>query len=145
MKEILVGSNAFFKGIKEFHSKDKDYLILVDEPTDFKIRKEICLRGIDKFYYKKDIPQNMMQTTLSLNDPMLIGKFLVKEVAHEIGLSPQDILILEPLLEKLDEQHQYQKIIFKYIIENNSFELTDEQLKEAYQSYLESRNSKSRQ
>lgn len=139
MKEILVGSNAFFKKIKEFRSKDRDYLVLVDNPTDFKIRKEICLRGIDRFYYKKDTPQNMVNTVLELNDAMLIGKFLVKEVANEIGLSVTDILPLEPLFDKLDKEHQYQKIIFKYIIENNSFELTDEQINEAYQSYKESR------
>lgn len=40
MKKILVGSNAFFK---DFKSKDKDYLIFIDNPEDFKIRKEICL------------------------------------------------------------------------------------------------------
>ena len=43
MKKILVGSNAFFKDIKDFKSKDKDYLIFIDNPEDFKIRKEICL------------------------------------------------------------------------------------------------------
>lgn len=141
-KYILVGSDAFFKNINGFHGKDKDYLILVEQPTDFKIRKEIRLRGIDRFYYKKDTPQNMIQQTLELNDAMLIGKFLIKEVADEINMKPNDILPLQPLLEKLDEGHQYQKIIFKYIIENNSFELTDEQLNEAYQSYLETRKRK---
>ena len=140
MKETLVGSNAFFKGMKDFHSKDRDYLVLVDNPTDFKMRKEICMRGIDKFYYKRDTPQNMISLVLKLNDPMLIGKFLLKTVADEIGLSPQDILPLEPLLEKLDNKHQYQKIIFKYILENDSFELTEEQINEAYQSYLGARN-----
>ncbi len=30
---------------KDFKSKDKDYLIFIDNPEDFKIRKEICLRG----------------------------------------------------------------------------------------------------
>ena len=41
MKKILVGSNAFFKDFKGFKSKDKDYLVFIDNPEDFKIRKEI--------------------------------------------------------------------------------------------------------
>ena len=144
MEKFIVGSNAFFRNMPNFHSKDADILKLVDESEDFKTYREYNLRGVDYFFYKKDTPQNMINLVLEKNDPMLMGKFLVKEVADEIGLEPNDILQLEPLLEKLDEQHQYQKIIFKYIIENNSFELTDEQLNEAYQSYLESRNNKSR-
>ena len=57
MKKILVGSNAFFK---DFKSKDKDYLIFIDNQEDFKIRKEICLRGTDIFYYKRLSPKKLM-------------------------------------------------------------------------------------
>ena len=53
MKKILMDINAFFKNVKGFKSKDKDYLIFIDNPEDFKIRKEICLRGTDMFYYKR--------------------------------------------------------------------------------------------
>ena len=140
-KEILVGSNAFFKDIPHFKSKDRDYLVLTDEDTNFKVRKEICLKGIDKFYYKLDTPQNMVQQALEINDPFVVGKFLVKDVAETIGLSVDDILPLEELLNKVDKEHEYQKIIFKYIKENNSFDLTKEQLSEAYEAYSKTREN----
>lgn len=142
MKKILVGSNAFFKNVKNFKSKDKDYLILIDNPQDFKIRKEICLRGTDMFYYKRLSPLEMINYTLESNDPLLIGKFLVPEVAEELKLSVSDILPLEPMISKLDEQHQYQVIIFNHIKNNNSFILTEEQIDEAYQFYIEARKDK---
>lgn len=141
MKEIIVGSNAFFKNIQDYKSKDKDYLILVDEPKDFKIRKEICMRGIDRFYYKKDTAKNMIQQAIDTNDAMVVGKFLIKEVAEEIGLLPQDIILLKPLIEKVDEKHQYQKIIFNAIIENDSFDLTETQLNEAFEEYKKTRRA----
>ena len=142
MKKILVGSNAFFKNVKGFKSKDKDYLVFIDNPVDFKIRKEIYLRGIDMFYYKRLSPFEMINYTLETNNPLLIGKFLVPEVAEELKLSVTDILPLEPMLSKLDEQHQYQVIIFNHIKNNNSFILTEEQLDEAYQSYISTRKDK---
>lgn len=144
MKKILVGSNAFFEDIKNFKSKDKDYLIFIDNPEDFKIRKEICLRGTDMFYYKRLSPSEMINYTLETNDPLLIGKFLVPEVAEELKLSVSDILPLEPMLSKLDEQHQYQVVIFNHIKNNNNFTLTNEQLDEAYQVYISTRKTKER-
>ena len=142
MKKILVGSNAFFKDFKDFKSKDKDYLVFIDNPVDFKIRKEIYLRGIDMFYYKRLSPIEMINYTLESNDPLLIGKFLVPEVAEELKLSVTDILPLEPMLSKLDERHQYQVIIFNHIKNNNSFILTEDQLDEAYQFYISTRKDK---
>ncbi len=142
MKKILVGSNVFFKDFKGFKSKDKDYLVFIDNPLDFKKRKEIYLRGIDMFYYKRLSPIEMINYTLETNNPLLIGKFLVPEVAEELKLSVTDILPLEPMLSKLDEQHQYQVIIFNHIKNNNSFILTEEQLDEAYQFYLSTRKDK---
>ena len=139
MKEILVGSNAFFKGIEEFKTKNKDYVIFVENPEDFKIRKEIRLRGTGMFYYKRLSPAEMINYTLETNDPLLIGKFLVPEVAEELNLSVSDILPLEPMLSKLGEQYQYQVIIFNHIKNNNSFTLTNEQLDEAYQVYISAR------
>ena len=139
MKKILVGSNAFFKDFKDFKSKDKDYLIFVDNPEDFKIRKEICLRGIDTFYYKRLSPSEMINYTLKTNDPLTVSKFFIPEVAEELKLTVNDILPLEPMLSKLDKRHQYQIVIFNHIKNNNSFILTEEQLEEAYQIYSSAR------
>ena len=87
----------------------------------------------------------MINYTLESNDPLLIGKFLVPEVAEELKLSVSDILPLEPMLSKLDEQHQYQVIIFNHIKNNNSFILTEEQLEEAYQFYISARKDKDKE
>lgn len=134
--KFLVGSNAFFKNIKSFKSKDKDYLILTDNPTGFKFQKEVCLRGIDSFYYKNDSPQNLIKRTLEINDPMLVGKFLVPEVAKAIDLSIDDLKLLDNLIHKVDNKHKYQIIIYESILQNNSFDLTEEQIMKAYDCYL---------
>lgn len=139
MVEILVGSNAFFKDMPDFRSKDRDYLILVDEPTDFKVRKEVNLRGVDRFYYKRCTVREMVDYVLEKGDALLVGKFLVPDVAMELNVTVEDILPLEPLLGKLDEEHQYQRIIFDAIRENDSFDLTDEQRNAAYECYKNSR------
>ena len=138
MKEekFLVGSNAFFKNIKDFKSKDKDYLILTDTPIGFKFQKEICLRGVDYFYHKNDGPKNLIERTLQTNDPILAGKFLIPEVAEAIGISIEDLKLLEDLIYRVDDKHKYQIIIYESIIQNNSFELTDEQIMKSYNCYL---------
>lgn len=41
---MLVGSNAFFKDIKGFNSKDIDILELVGDTTNFKISKTIQIQ-----------------------------------------------------------------------------------------------------
>lgn len=141
MKQILVGSRAFFSGIEGFKSKDTDFLVLVENPTDFQWRREQSLRGICMFHYKKETPAQMVQRTLDNGDPLLIGKFLVPEVAQTIGATVDDILPLEALLPKLDDRHQYEAVIFNAYKQNGSFTLTKKQLKEAYQTYRQARKA----
>ena len=141
MKQILVGSRAFFSGIEGFKSKDTDFLVLVENPTDFQWRREQSLRGICMFHYKKEAPAQMVQRTLDNGDPLLIGKFLVPEVAQAIGATVDDILPLEALLPKLDDRHQYEAVIFNAYKQNGSFTLTKKQLKEAYQTYRQARKA----
>jgi hypothetical protein len=56
---------------------------------------------------------------------MVIGKFLVPGFCQEIGMNVSDLSKLAPLLELLDKQHEYEKIIYNSYIENNSFTLTN--------------------
>lgn len=139
MNKILVGSRAFFSGMKGFHSKDQDYLILVDNPQGFSWRREQSIRGVCRFEYKKDTPAAMVAKTLEHGDAMLLGKFLVPQFAEAIGATVQDILPLEALLPKLDQKHQYEAVIFQAIKENKSFDLTDEQRAAAYEAYMQAR------
>lgn len=139
MKKILVGSRAFFGSFDDFKSKDKDYLELVENPADFEWRKEQSLRGVCTFRYKKEAPGTMIKRTLDCGDALLVGKFLIPEVVEAIGATVADILPLEALLPKLDKRHQYVAAIFNAVKQNNSFELTHEQLAEAYEVYKEAK------
>lgn len=141
MKRILVGSRAFFSGMDGFRSKDHDYLELVENPTAFKWRREQSLRGVCTFQFKKEPPADMVRRTLDCGDALLVGKFLVPEVAQAIGATVVDILPLETLLPKLDEKHEYVAVIFAAVKQNGSFELTDEQRAAAYEAYRKARQT----
>ncbi|WP_289182408.1 hypothetical protein [Alistipes sp. UBA6068] len=141
MKRMIVGSRAFFSGIDGFKSKDHDYLELVENPTTFKWRREQSLRGTCVFQFKKEPVARMVQRTLDCGEALLVGKFLVPEVAQAIGATVADILPLEPLLSKLDDRHQYVAVIFEAVKQNDSFELTDEQRAAAYEVYRQARKS----
>lgn len=142
MKRILVGSRAFFSGYEDFQSKDYDYLELVENPTTFKWRREQSLRGTCTFQFRKEPAAQMVQRTLDSGEALLVGKFLVPEVARAIGATVADILPLEPLLSKLDDRHQYVAVIFEAVKQNGCFELTDEQRAAAYEVYRQARQIK---
>ncbi len=142
MKKILVGSRAFFGGISGFKSSDCDYLELIENPTAFQWRREQSLRGTCTFQFRKEPAARMVQRTLDNGEALLVGKFLVPEVAQTIGATVSDILPLEPLLSKLDDRHKYVAVIFDAIKQNGSFELTDEQRASAYEVYRQARQTK---
>jgi hypothetical protein len=70
---------------------------------------------------------------------MVIGKFLIPEFCEAIGFTISDLPKLTPLLEKLDDKHKYEEIIFNSYIKNNAFKLTESQRKMAFRSYRASR------
>ncbi|MDE5688583.1 MAG: hypothetical protein K2I18_08175 [Paramuribaculum sp.] len=139
MEKILVGSRAFFGEQVASRNKGKDYVELVYSPKVYKWRWEMCLRGTNIFRYKKEDVKTMVQRTVNLGDPQLIGKFLVPEFATAINAKVGDILPLEVLLPKLTEKQKYIALIFEAIKENNTFELEPWQLNEAYEVYKQSR------
>lgn len=140
--KILVGSRAFFGGCEGFQSKDTNYLELVENPAEFEWREELSLRGVSTFRYRKETPAEMVRRTLENGDALLVGKFLVPEVAQAIGATVSDILPLETLLQQLDDEHKYIAVIFEAVKQNGSFSLTDEQRAEAYETYRKARQPK---
>ena len=142
MSEIIVGSRAFFSGMEGFSAHDCDTLVLTQEPDGFEWRQEFRLRGNCRFTYLLQSPAEMVQRTLDSGEPLLVGKFLVPEVAEAIGATVADILPLEPLLEKLDDKHRYVAVIFEAVKTNGSFTLTDEQRAQAYETYKAARDNK---
>lgn len=141
-KQFTVGSRAFFSDMPDFRSKDSDILVLMDEPADFQWRREQQLRGVSTFRYKREPLAQMIQRTIDADDPLLVGKFLVPEVAAELGASVADILPLQPLVARLDDKHKYYAVIFDAYQANGAFTLTQDQRDEAYQLYAEARKPK---
>lgn len=135
-KRYLVGSQYFFKGFSDFAPKDLDELILEENPKDYKIKMQITGKGKCLFKWRKLKPQQFIEYTKL---PMELGKFLVKEVCQEIGFTIEHLKKLKPIVDKLDEKHLYEKVIWESYIENNDFHLTNEQLSKAYDLYKEKR------
>lgn len=136
---MIVGSNAFFKNIKGFTSKDVDILELIDKPIGFKTFRQIKFPNKCVFQWKRMSPQEFINETIKNNVPMEIGKFLVPEFNNEIGFTIEHLRQLELLANNLDDKHLYEKIIYNSYIENNSFILTYAQLQKAYEEYLKYR------
>jgi hypothetical protein len=133
--KILVGSTYFFKQYSDFHSKDIDYVELVDNPIEFNYNKHIYENNVCLFKWRRMSADKFVEYSLTKGPSMQIGKFLVKEFNEEIQFSIEHLKRLQPLIERLDDKHNYQKIIFHAYIDNNSFTLTDEQREEAYKMY----------
>ena len=132
---MLVGSNAFFKDIEGFTSKDIDILEFVDDPTDFKNVRQFKFPDKCVFQWRKMPIDELIDITLFRNFPMEIGKFLVPEFIKEFNLSIDDLKRLKPIIPKLDDKHKYEEVIYNAYLENNDFVLTDEQRQEAYRVY----------
>ena len=141
MERILVGSAAFFGNQVASRIKGKDFVELVYNPTAFKWRWEMCLRGTNIFRHKKEDVKTMVQRTVDFGDPRLIGKFLVPEFAAAIGATVEDIKPLEVLLPKLENKLRYVAVIFEAVMANDSFELEPWQLNEAYEVYKSERSN----
>lgn len=140
MNKFTVGSNAFFNNIKDFNAHDVDTLILIDNPIDFKIQRQIRLNGNCIFEWKRMTPKEYIDYHKKCNCGMFIGKFLVPDFVNEIEFTINDLQELECLLDKLDDKHLYEKLIYKYYIENDNFYLTDEQLNNVYKIYKNKNN-----
>lgn len=132
---MIVGSTYFFNNIKGFSSKDIDILEIVSSPKDFKYSYQLSRKGKCVFKWKKMSPKKFIKITLERNCPMEIGKFLIPEFCKEIGFTIEHLLELKSLVEKLDDKHKYESIIFDSYIENNDFILTQEQLLKSYNEY----------
>lgn len=133
--KIVVGSKCFFEGIEGFIPHDDDYLELVDNPEDFKYKKiyhgKFCL-----FKWKRMNADEYIDYMLNISTlPMEVGKFLVPEFVNNIGFTIEHLKKLEPVINNIDEKHNYEKIIFDSYIENNDFVLTEEQKLKAYNEY----------
>lgn len=139
MAKHIMGSQYFFSCYDDFVGKDIDEIELVDT-DEFKQCRHLNGQGRCLFQFKRqETKDDYIRYALASNLGMTVGKFLVPEFCQEIGFAVEDLPRLLPLVEKLDDKHKYEEIIYNSYIENNSLTLTDEQRARAYESYKESR------
>ena len=135
MNKILIGSRYFFSCYSNFHSKDIDELEIIDT-NDFLQIRQITGQGGCLFQMKRHTTKDeYIAWALKSQNGMVIGKFLVPEFNAAIGFEWEDLGQLKSLIDKLDEKHLYEKIIYDSYMQNGSFTLTDEQRDRAYQCY----------
>lgn len=140
--KFTIGSRSFFDGLPGFNPKDIDELWILPEPL-FGKRKSFLFKNPKKekdlVLYPPFSKEEFIQYDLDKGDRVKLGKYLVPEFAKHLELTLDDLRRLGPLLERLDEQHAYQKIIYDSYLENGDFVLTPEQREKAYESYKSSR------
>ena len=139
MNKILMGSTYFFSEYEDFKSKDIDELEIIDT-NEFSQVRQITGKGKCLFQMKRhSSKEEYIEWALKSKNGMVIGKFLVPEFCEAIRLTIEELPRLKPLIERLDDKHKYEEIIFNSYIENNAFTLTQEQRDLAYQSYKKTR------
>lgn len=140
-QRFKVGSQAFFNGYPDFNPSDIDEIEFEEHPTLYKnvlqFRKKDKTRCL--FKWRKMSVDEFIEYTLNSKLPMEIGKFLVPEIAEYLGFTLNDLEKLRPIIEKLDNKHKYEKVIFDSYLQNNGFYLTQEQRDEAYKIYKSER------
>lgn len=139
MNKILIGSTYFFACYDDFKAKDIDELQII-ETDEFSQIRQITGQGRCLFLMKRHhTKEEYINWAIKSNVGMVIGKFLIPEFCAEIEFTIEDLPRLASLLNKLDDKHKYEEIIFNSYLKNGSFTLSDEQREQAYKSYKESR------
>lgn len=137
--KFLIGSKYFFSCYPDFKSKDIDELQII-ETDEFAQMRQITGRGKCLFQMKKhESKEDYINWAIQSQIGMVIGKFLVPEFCAEIGFTLEDLPKLKVLINRLDDKHKYEEIIYNSYLENGSFTLTSTQRDRAYKSYKESR------
>ena len=135
---ILMGSTYFFKSYNDFKSHDIDKIDIID--TDkFSEKQVIRGQGKDYIILKNKPKQQLIADALKSELALVVGKFLIPEFNNRIGFTIEDLPQLQPLIDRLDEKHLYEKIIYEAYLANGNFVLTQEQRDAAYESYKETR------
>ena len=123
-ERILVGSTYFFSQYDDFNSKDTDYVVLVEPNDEFKYCQEIHIPNRKCiFQVVRREAAEIIQWINEGDSPMQIGKFLVPEFNEAIGFSYENIDLLLPSIERLDEKHLYEREIYNAYKKNKAFEL----------------------
>jgi hypothetical protein len=136
---MLIGSKYFFSCYEDFEPHDTDELEII-ETDEFQQIRQLTGRGRCLFQMKKHKSKDdYIDWAIKSPVGMVIGKFLIPEFCEAINFTVEDLPKLKVLINRLDDKHKYEEIIYNSYIENRSFTLTAEQRAKAYKSYKESR------
>lgn len=136
IRTFVIGSRAFFTGMDGYSPKDLDELNIMDR---FPFKGNVFnanINGKDVFFFRNMDKEVFIKDTLECGVPMRIGKFLVPEFAVYLGVTIDDLKRLSDIIEKIDEKHLYEKVIYDAYLKNGEFKLTEEQRVAAYKEYL---------
>lgn len=141
--KIIVGSRAFFNGMDGFKPSDEDYVVLM-EMHNQRFKNQMQIRYGDRciFFWIEKSKEEMIDYLLKSNDPLQVGKFLVPVFAKRLNITIDDLAQFKPLIDKLDDHHQYIRVIYEAYIANGDFILTDEQRLNAFEVYKNSPKNK---
>lgn len=143
MRRFLIGSQAFFNGMPWFEPSDIDEVEFEEEPRLYRnvmqFRKKDGKRCL--FKWRKMTADEFVEYTLNSHLPMEIGKFLIPEINDYLGFTLDHLKRLSPIVERLDDKHRYERIIYNSYIENGGFYLTEEQRILAYEEYKKERQT----
>ena len=136
-RRFMIGSRAFFEGMPDFQSKDRDILVYTDTPNGFTNYRQSSMSGRCTIEWAARPKADFLEYALrDKADGLEFGKFLVPEFAEEIGLSIDDLKKLYEHFEgRLDRKHGYQRAICEAYVDNGAFTLTDGQRVGAYEAY----------
>lgn len=135
---ILMGSTYFFSCYNDFKPTDIDKIDIINT-SDFKEKRIIRGQGKDYIFLKRKPKEELIQDALKSSLALVVGKFLIPEFNKQIGFTIEDLPKVQPLIDRLDDKHKYEKIIYEAYLENKEFSLTQKQRDAAYASYKESR------
>ena len=136
-KRFTIGSRAFFEGMPDFQSKDRDILVYTDTPNGFTNYRQSSMSGRRTIEWAAKPKVDFIEYALrDKAEGLEFGKFLVPEFAEELGLTIDDLKRLYTHFEgRIDKKHGYQRAVYDAYVENGAFTLTDEQRTKAYELY----------
>lgn len=141
LKKIKCGSSVFFNKFDDYTLKDVDWIVLVDKIPKDNPMWRVKIKDDDLMIFKiGTTKQQYVDMVFNTKVSLKFGKFLVPEFVKYIGFKIDELKQFEDIVNNLDDNHKYQKIIYDSYLENNSFTLTDEQLNKAYAEYKKYRN-----
>ena len=136
IKKMKIGSSSFFEKFDDYKSKDIDWICIVDSlPNNEKVLNA-KIKTDDIFFYPVNMSKDdFIKQVFDDKVPMKVGKFIVPEFIEYIGFTISELKQFNKFFNELDDKHKYEKIIYNAYLENNKFELSEDQLNKAYLEY----------